>query len=187
MKFKYLFFLAILFSSILYAQDVNTDSPSSSQSKKILKGLIIGIRGGVKLPEERIGTGPWGGLYFNMPTGKGWSLQLEYNIWVAERDLREDLYTPEWTMLVAYKWNIKSIYIRMLGGIGGISSSDSWFGNKRDFLFSFNIALNVGFNFSQHISGFLQLRHQRAAEFSLGHGGIAFIPWLLGMGFEFDF
>jgi hypothetical protein len=54
MKFKYLFFFAILFSSILYAQDVNTDSPGSSQSKKILRGLIIGIRGGVKLPEQRI-------------------------------------------------------------------------------------------------------------------------------------
>ena len=186
MKFKYLFFFAILFSSILYAQDVNTDSQGSSQSKKILKDLIVGIRGGVKLPEERIGAGPWGGLYFNMPTGKGWSLQLEYNIWVAEQDLRADLYTPEWTMLVAYKLNFKNAYIRMLWGIGGISSGESWFGGNRDFLFSFNIALNVGFNFSKYISGFLQLRHQRAAEFNVG-GGVTFVPWLLGMGFEFDF
>jgi len=186
MKFKYLFFFAILFSSILYAQDVNTDSPGSSQSKKILRRLIIGIRGGVKLPGERIDAGPWGGLYVNMPTGKGWSLQLEYNIWVAERDLRADLFAPEWAMLVAYKWNIKRTYIRMLGGIGGISSGESWFGGNRDFLLSFNIALNVGFNFSKHISGFLQIRHQRAAELNAG-GGIAFTPWLLGVGFEFDF
>ena len=186
MKFKYLFFFAILFCSILYAQDVNTDSLVSSQSKKILNGLIIGIRGGVKLPEERTGAGPWGGLYVNMPTGKDWSLQLEYNIWVAERDLREDMYAPEWTMLVAYKWNIKRTNIRMLWGIGGISSGESWFGSNRDFLFSFNIALNVGFNFSKHISGFLQFRHQRAAEFNVG-GGIAFTPWLLGVGVEFDF
>ena len=185
MKFKCLFFFAILLSSILYAQEVNTDSPGSSQSKKILKGLIIGIRGGVKLPEERIDAGPWGGLYFNMPTGKGWSLQLEYNIWVAERDLRADLFAPEWIMLVTYKWNINSTYIRMLGGIGGISAGNSWFGSNRDFMFSFNIAFNVGFNFSQQISGFLQLRHQRAAEFDAG-GGIVFTPWLLGMGFEFD-
>ncbi|MCH8032966.1 MAG: hypothetical protein IH950_04280 [Bacteroidetes bacterium] len=186
MKFKYLFFLAILFSSILYAQDVNTDSPGSSPSKKILRGLIIGIRGGVKLPEERIDAGPWGGLYVNMPTGKGWSLQLEYNIWVAERDSRADIYAPEWTMLVAYKLNVKNTYFRMLWGIGGISSGETWFGGNRDFLFSFNIALNVGFNFSKHISGFLQLRHQRAAEFNVG-GGITFVPWLLGVGFEFDF
>lgn len=74
----------------------------------------------------------------------------------------------------------------MLGGIGGISSGESWFGGDRDFLFSFNIALNVGFNFSKHISGFLQIRHQRAAELNAG-GGIAFTPWLLGVGFEFDF
>ena len=186
MKFKYLFFLAILFSSILYAQDVNTDSPDSSLSKKILRGLIIGIRGGVKLPEERIDTGPWGGLYVNMPTGKGWSLQLEYNIWVAERDSRADIYAPEWTMLVAYKLNFNNTYFRMLWGIGGISSGETWFGGNRDFLFSFNIALNVGFNFSKHISGFLQIRHQRAAELNAG-GGIAFTPWLLGVGFEFDF
>lgn len=186
MKFKYLFFFAILFSRILYAQDVNTDSPVSSQSKKILGGLIVGIRGGVKLPEERTGAGPWGGLYVNMPTGKGWSLQLEYNIWVAERDLPADMYAPEWTMLVAYKWNIKIAYIRMLWGIGGISSGESWFGDNRDFLFSINIALNVGFNFSKHISGFLQIRHQRAANFNVG-GGVTFIPWLLGIGFEFDF
>ncbi|MCH7774098.1 MAG: hypothetical protein IH784_06790 [Bacteroidetes bacterium] len=121
-----------------------------------------------------------------MPTCKGWSLQLEYNIWVAERDLRADLYAPEWAMLVAYKWNIKRTYIRMLGGIGGISSGESWFGGNRDFLFSFNIALNVGFNFSKHISGFLQIRHQRAAELNAG-SGIEFTPWLLGVGFEFDF
>jgi len=186
MKFKYLFLFALLYSSILYAQEVNSDSPGSSQSKKILGGLIIGIRGGVKLPEERTGAGPWGGLYVNMPTGRGWSLQLEYNIWVAERDSRADIYAPEWTMLVAYKLNFKNAYFRMLWGIGGISSGETWFGGNRDFLFSFNIALNVGFNFSKHINGFLQLRHQRTAEFNVG-GGITFTPWLLGVGFEFDF
>jgi len=186
MRFKCLFFFALLFSSILYAQEVNNVPPVYSKSNNILKGLIIGIRGGVKLPEDRTNAGPWAGLYVNMPTGKGWSLQLEYNIWVAERDLRADLYAPEWTMLVAYKLNFKRAYIRMLWGIGGISSGNSWFGGNRDFLFSFNIALNVGFNFSNHLSGFLQIRHQRAAEFNVG-GGIAFTPWLLGMGFEFDF
>ena len=134
MKFKYLFLFALLYSSILYAQEVNSDSPGSSQSKKILRGLIVGIRCGVKLPEKRTGAGPWGGLYVNMPTGKGWSLQLEYNIWVAERDLRADMYAPEWTMLVAYKLNFKTTYIRMLCGIGGISSGESWFGSNRDFL-----------------------------------------------------
>ena len=186
MKFKYLFLFALLYSSILYAQEVNSDLPGSSKSKKILGGLIIGIRGGVKLPEQRIGAGPWGGFYVNMPTGKSWSLQLEYNIWVAERDLRADLYAPEWALLAAYKLNFKTTYIRMLLGIGGISSGETWFGGNRDFLFSINIALNVGFNFSKHISGFLQLRHQRAAEFNVG-GGITFVPWLLGVGFEFDF
>lgn len=186
MKFICLFFFALLIGCNLNAQEVNNVRPVSSKSNKILKGLIIGIRGGVKLPEEKIGAGPWGGLYVNMPTGKGWSLQLEYNIWVAEQDLRADLYAPEWTMLVAYKLNFKKVYIRMLSGIGGISSGESWFGGNRDFLFAFNIALNVGFNFSKHISGFLQLRHQRAAEFNVG-GGVTFVPWLLGLGFEFDF
>jgi len=186
MKFKHLFLFALLYSSILYAQEVNSDSPGSNKSKKILRGLIIGIRGGVKLPEERIDAGPWGGFYVNMPTGKGWSLQLEYNIWVAERDSRADIYAPEWTMLVTYKLNVKNTYFRMLWGIGGISSGETWFGGDRDFLFSFNIVLNVGFNFSKHISGFLQIRHQRAAELNAG-GGIAFTPWLLGVGFEFDF
>ena len=186
MKFKYLFLFALLYSSILYAQEVNSVSPGSNKSKKILRGLIIGIRGCIKLPDERIDAGPWGGFYINMPTGKGWSLQLEYNIWVAERDLRADLYAPEWALLAAYKLNFKTTYIRMLWGIGGISSGETWFGGNRDFLFSFNIALNVGFNFSKHISGFLQIRHQRAAEFNVG-GGITFVPWLLGVGFEFDF
>jgi hypothetical protein len=121
-----------------------------------------------------------------MPTGKGWSLQLEYNIWVAELDLREDIYAPEWVLLVAYKWNIKWSYIRMLGGFGGISSGEAWFGGNRDFMYSFNLALNVGYNFSKHLSGFLQIRHQWAGDFGSGRG-ITITPWLFGMGIEFGF
>lgn len=186
MRFKCLFFFALLFSCILNAQESNNVPPVSSKSNNILKGLIIGIRGGVKLPEERSGAGPWGGLYVNMPTGKSWSLQLEYNIWVAALGLREDTYAPEWVLLVTYKWNIKKTYVRMLGGLGRNSSGESWFGGNRFFLFSFNLALNVGFNFSTHLSGFLQIRHQWAGDFGSGPG-IAITPWFLGTGLEFSF
>ena len=184
MRFKCLFFFVLLFSSIIYAQDVNTESSGSGQSKKILRGLIIGIRGGVKLPEERTGAGPWGGLYVNMPTGSGWSLQLEYNVWKLStlRAARKQIFFTEWAFVIAYNKYFNNIYLQLLVGPGILSSGESWFGGGRDVLLSFNFAASIGIVLSKRLDCYIQIRNQRA-----GGSERSYTPWLLGMGFEFDF
>ncbi len=160
----------------------------STQNTETSKGIIIGIWGGIKLPENdpKTNSGPWGGVYVNMPTGLEWSLQLEYNVWrtiKVNRTPEMVVYSPAWNLLIAHKWLFNNTYLKPLIGPGIVSSGESWFGGDRDFLVSFNLAINIGLVLSNEIDGFLQIRKQWAGSLSAG-GGASYTPWLIGLGLQ---
>lgn len=160
----------------------------STQNTETSKGIIIGVWGGIKLPENnpKTNTGTWGGVYVNMPTGLGWSLQLEYNVWrtiLVNRTPEMVVYSPSWNFLIAHKWFFNNTYLKPLIGLGIVSSGESWFGGDRDFLVAFNLAINIGLVLSNEIDGFLQIRKQWAGSLSAG-GGASYTPWLIGLGLQ---
>jgi len=156
----------------------------SNQNTKKSKGIIIGIRGGIKLPEEipKIDSGPWFGLYINMPTGSGWSLQLEHNVWKVSllRAVQKQIFFTEWAFLVAYNKYFNNIYLQLLLGPGILTSGESWIGGDRDFLFSFNVATSIGIAVSERLECYIQIRNQRA-----GGSERSYTPWLIGLGLQF--
>jgi hypothetical protein len=153
------------------------------------KRLNVGFYGGIKLPEDDIhmSSGPWFGVFINLPTGLGWSLQLEYNFWKANDDGRgseEAVFVSEFPLLVAYKWDISNVYLQALAGPGIPSSGSTLFGGDRDFLLSFETALKCGLVITKNADGFIQIRKQWAGSPSAG-GGSAYSPWLIGMGIQY--
>ena len=163
-------------------------SSISTKNTEISKGIIVGIWGGVKLPENnpKTNSGPWGGVFVNMHTGLGWSLQLEYNVWrtiLVNRTPEMVAYSPGWNFLIAHEWFFNNAYLKPLIGTGIVSSGESWFGGDRDFLVSFNLAINIGLILSNEIDGFLQIRKQWAGSLSAG-GGASYTPWLIGFGLQ---
>ena len=152
------------------------------------KMIIFGIRGAIKLSDAshtKTDSGPWGGLYVNMPTGLGWSLQLEYNVWNASLHRTNDkIFSTEWAFLVTYNKYFNNIYLQLLVGPGIFSSGESWIGGNRDLLFSFNFAASIGIAVSKHLESFLQFRQQWAASLEVG-GGRVFLPFLIGVGIQF--
>ena len=149
------------------------------------KTIILGIRGGIKFSEAspfRTDSGPWGGLYVNMPTGLGWSLQLEYNVWKLStlRAARKQIFFIEWTFVVAYNKYFNNIYLQLLLGPGILSTGESWIGGDRDVLLSFNFAASIGIAVSKRLDCYIQIRNQRA-----GGSERSYTPWLLGLGLQF--
>jgi len=153
------------------------------------KRLNVGFYGGIKLLEDDINmsSGPWFGVFINLPTGLGWSLQLEYNFWRANDDWRgsdEAVFVSEFPLLVAHKWDLDNVYIQILFGPGIASSGSTLFGGDKDFLLSFETALNVGLSITKDANGFIQVRKQWAGSPSAG-GGSAYGPVLIGVSIQF--
>ncbi|NWG27470.1 MAG: hypothetical protein HXY48_02925 [Ignavibacteriaceae bacterium] len=172
--------LFIFLFSLVFTNGYGQDSTS--------KRLAFGFYGGIQLPEEdKLDAGPWFGVFVSLPTGLGWSLQLEYNFWKAIDDSRvpdEDVFVSEFPLLVAYKWEISNIYLKALAGPGIASSGSTLFGGDRDFLLSFETALNVGLSITKDANGFIQVRKQWAGSLSAG-GGPSYSPYLFCLGFEY--
>lgn len=167
--------IGLVFFINSYAQD--------STSKR----LCFGIYGGIKLPEDDIyidsGPGPWFGVFINLPTGLGWSLQLEYNFWKANDESREpdeDLFVSEFPLLVGYKWDLDKYYIQTLAGPGIGSSGSTLFGGDRDYIVSFDAALKIGLIITKNSEGFIQVRKQWALS-----PNFAYNPWLIGLGIQY--
>jgi len=165
-----------LFLMNAYAQD--------SSSKR----LGFGFYGGIQLPEDvDLDSGPWFGAFVNLPTGLGWSLQLEYNFWKAVDESRvpdEDVYVSEFPFLVAYRIDMSNIYLQVLAGPGIASSGSTLFGGDRDFLLSFNVALKAALVITKNADIFIQVRKQWSGSLSAG-GGPSYSPWLIGFGIQY--
>lgn len=177
---KNLILVIFLFSLVVmngYAQD--------STSKR----LALGIYGGIQLPgEDKLDSGPWFGVTVNMPTGLGWSLQLEYNFWKAIDESRvpdEEVFVSEFPLLVAYREDISNIYLQVLAGPGIASSGSTLFGGDRDILVSFDAGLKIGLAITRNFDGFLQVRKQWALTLKMD-GGDLYEPWLIGIGLQYS-
>ena len=172
----FIFLFSLVFMSS-YAQD--------STSKR----LSFGFYGGIQLPEEdKLEAGPWFGVFVSLPTGLGWSLQLEYNFWKAVDETRvpeEDVFVSEFPFLVAYRWEISKIYLKTLAGPGIASSGSALFGGDRDFLLSFDAALKIGLEITKDSDAFIQFRKQWALTLKMD-GGDLYEPWLIGVGFKYN-
>jgi hypothetical protein len=171
--FIYLFTMVFMSA---YAQD---SSP---------KRLGFGLYGGIQLPEEyNLDSGPWFGVFVNLPTGLGWSLQFEYNFWKAIDESRvpdEDVFVSEFPLLVAYKWEISNAYLQMLFGPGIASSGSTILGGDRDVLVSFDAGLKIGLAITRDFDGFIQVRKQWTLTLKMD-GGDLYEPYLIGIGIQF--
>jgi hypothetical protein len=166
------FGLVFMISS--FAQDSNS------------KRLALGFYGGIQIPgygDTHLDAGPWFGIFGNLPTGLGWSVQLEYNFWKSVNNARqgEDIFVTEWSFLVGYKWSFEKYYLQTLFGPGIASSGSSLFGGDKDLLISFDVTLKCGLEITKDSNGFIQVRKQWAA----GGGGSAYNPWLIGLGIQY--
>lgn len=172
--------LAIFLFSLVFMNGYAQDSTS--------KRLGFGFYGGIRLPEEdNLNAGPWFGVTVNMPTGLGWSLQLEYNFWKAideSREPDEEVIVSEFPLLVAYREDISNIYLQALAGPGIASSGSTLFGGDRDVLVSFDAALKIGLEITKDSDAFIQVRKQWALTLKMD-GGDLFEPWLIGLGIQF--
>ena len=176
---KNLILVIFLFSLVFmngYAQD--------STSKR----LGFGFYGGIQLPEEdNLDVGHWFGVFINLPTGLGWSLQFEYNFWKAIDESRipdEEVFVSEFPLLVAYREDISNIYLQALAGPGIASSGSTLFGGDRDVLVSFNAGLKIGLAITRDFDGFIQVRKQWSLTLKMD-GGDLYKPWLIGLGVQF--
>lgn len=173
--FIYLFTMVFMSA---YAQD--------STSKR----LSFGFYGGIQLPEDvDLDSGPWFGAFINLPTGLGWSLQLEYNYWKANDDWAEKTVTlSEFPLLVAHKWDIENVYIQMLfgPGIANVSSENTIYGGDSDFSLSFDVALKAGLVITKNADGFIQIRKQWTGSPNFGGGLPAYGSWLVGLGIQYN-
>jgi hypothetical protein len=153
------------------------------------KRFGFGFYGGIQLPDDvDLDAGPWFGAFVNLPTGLGWSLQLEYNFWKAVDESRvpdEDVYVSEFPFLVAYRIDMSNIYLQVLAGPGIASSGSTLFGGDRDFLLSFNVALKAALVITKNADIFIQVRKQWSGSLSAG-GGPSYSPILIGLGIQYN-
>ncbi|GIK60855.1 MAG: outer membrane beta-barrel protein [Ignavibacteriota bacterium] len=176
-KILFIYLLTMVFITA-YAQE--------SSSKR----LGFGIYGGIQLPDDvNLDTGPWFGAFVNFPTGLGWSLQLEYNLWKSNENGADKTVTlSEFPLLVAHKWDIDNVYIQLLfgPGIANVSSENSIYGENSDFSLSFDVALKVGLVITKNADGFIQLRKQLTGSPNFGGGLPAYSSWLVGLGIQYS-
>jgi hypothetical protein len=168
----------ILFISLFTIVSMNANAQDS-----ISKRLGFGFYGGIKLPEDDISmsSGPWFGVFVNLPTGSGWSLQLEYNFWKANNNWANKTVTvSEVPLLLGYEWDVTNVYIQTQAGLG-IGST----GEDGDLLFSLDAALKCGLLITKNLNGFIQIRKQWTGSPNFGGGGSAYGPWLIGVGIQF--
>jgi len=175
-----------LFISLFTIVSMNANAQDS-----ISKRLGFGFYGGIKLPEDDISmsSGPWVGVFINLPTGLGWSLQLEYNFWKSNDDWADKTVTlSEFPLLVAHKWDIDNVYIQMLfgPGIANVSSENTIYGVESDFLLSFDVALKTGLVITKNADGFIQIRKQWTGSPNFGGGLPAYGSWLVGLGIQYS-
>jgi len=154
------------------------------------KRFGFGFYGGIQLPDDvDLDSGPWFGAFVNLPTGLGWSLQLEYNFWKANDDWADRTVTlSEFPLLVAHKWDIDNVYIQMLfgPGIATVLSESTLYGGDPDFSLSFDVALKVGLLITNNADGFIQIRKQWSGSPNFGGGGSAYSTWLIGLGIQYS-
>lgn len=163
----------------------------SSAQESNPKRFALGIYGGIQIPgggeHPKLSTGPWIGITANIATGLGWCIQFEYNFWKAtnkSREPDEDLYVSEFPILFGYKWDFDKYYLQTLAGLGMGSSGNTLFGDDKDILVSFEVALKFGLVITKDADVFVQVRKQWSASPGYGGEGSAFTPWFVGLGYQ---
>jgi hypothetical protein len=170
----------------LFAMFFITAHAQQSSSKR----FGFGIYGGIQLPDDvDLNSGPWFGAFVNLPTGLGWSLQLEYNFWKANDDWADRTVTfSEFPLLIAHQWDIDIVYIEILfgPGIATVLSENALYEGDPDFSLSFDIAIKSGLVITKKADVFIQIRKQWSGSPNFGGGGSAYSNWLIGLGIQYS-
>ena len=175
-----------------YSQE-NFISDSLINSDELLSvGIFSGVRFGEDSPQ--VDAGWTVGADLEIPTGKGWSIKFQSNIWFAKGYEDYSKYQEYYyqsgkltaynlALKVSYKIDFNNLFVQISTGPGYIYlSNDRYFSSHPDYI-SLEFSAAFGADISKNIEAFIEFRKQYITFYY----GKSYDPWLLSAGLSYNF
>jgi len=192
---QYIFLIGfvLLFNNMKNYSQQNIISDSLTNNDELFSvGIFSGVRFGENSPD--VDAGWTVGADLEMPTGKGWSIKLQSNIWFAkgyeDYSKYQEYYYPSGKLTaynlalkVSYKIDFNDLFVQISTGPGyTYLSNDRYFSSHPDYI-SLELSSILGADISKNIEAFIECRRQYITFYY----GKSYDPWLLGAGLNYNF